>query len=114
LGNLQITGESFPEDAPGYFRPIIDWLNDYAQSEYVVDPHNQTIFMSNIEYFNTGSRPFVMEMVKILNDLYTRGHKVHFKWFYDGEIGIEEDDIHFEDLIEDFVLSVDYIPRLVK
>jgi hypothetical protein len=114
LGNLQIVGESFPEDAPGYFRPIIDWLNEYAHSEYIADLHNQTIFMSNIEYFNTGSRPFVIEMVKILNDLYQQGHKIHFKWFYDGEIGIEEDDIHFEDLIENFVLPVDYIPRLTK
>jgi hypothetical protein len=112
LGNLQIAGEAFPEDAPGYFRPIIDWLAQYAQSDYVNTGHHQTVFMSNIEYFNTGSRPFVIEMVKILNDLHQKGHKIHFKWFYDGEIGIEEDDIHFEDLIENFTLPVDYIPRL--
>lgn len=109
-GAMSMRGESFPEDAPDFYKKLITWLEGYSQSAYAKDKTKSTKFISQINFFNTASRGFLLEMVSLLNRMHIAGHKVHMTWFYDAEEGIDEDDINFRDLIDDFQVPVEYKP----
>jgi hypothetical protein len=112
IGSLKISGDCFPEDSVKFFNPILNWIDQYMENNFVKDPKNRTVFESELNYVNTGSRPFVLTIVKQLNDLYKQGHQVDVKWYYyDDEELDENDDIQFNDLISDFVLPVQFIRR---
>jgi hypothetical protein len=109
-GSLTMRGESFPEDAPEFYKRLVAWLQEYSQTDYAKDKTKATNFTSKINFFNTASRGFLLEMVSILNRIYAGGHKVNMLWYYDAEEGIDEDDINFRDLIDDFQVPVEYKP----
>ena len=109
-GSLSMRGESFPEDAPEFYKRLVSWVDEYSQDDYARDKTKNTIFTSKINFFNTASRGFLLEMVSILNRIHTNGHKVQIVWYYDAEEGIDEDDINFKDLIDDFQVPVEYKP----
>jgi hypothetical protein len=113
-GRLEMHGEAFPENASDFFRPLLDWLDNYKTSSYVREEGQGTVFVSNIDYFNTMSRPYVLEIVKKLNHLNQSGHSVKMKWFYEGELDIDEDDINFQELIDNFSIQIDYIPKTTR
>lgn len=109
-GQLHISGDSFPEDVLQFYNPIIHWLERYMESAFAKDSQKQTTLTCKVNYFNTGSRPFILTIVKLLNDLKRQGHQVAIDWFYyEGDDLIEEDDLNFEDLIEDFEIEVNFI-----
>ncbi len=108
-GNMLIEGDSYPEDAPAFYQPLIDWCKQYAQSSYVKNKQKQTVFTFKSNYYNSSSRPFLLEIVQILNRLCSIGHFVEIIWYYDPNDEIEEDDINFKMLLENFEASVIYI-----
>ncbi len=109
-GSLAMRGESFPEDAPEFYKRLVVWMDGYSRTEYALDKTKYTAFTSKINFFNTASRGFLLEMVSILNRIYATGHKVIITWYYDAEEGIDEDDINFKELIDDFQVPVEYKP----
>lgn len=109
-GKLEIKGNSLPEDTDEFYRPVLNWVNDYLYSDYVKNEENQTTFVSKMGYFNTRSRSYILEIVSKMNELQKSGHEVHFIWYYEKEESFEEDiGIKFEDLIDDFVLKIEYL-----
>jgi hypothetical protein len=107
-GNLLWRGEAFPEDARSYFQPILAWLRAYINSTEANQVNTQTILKSQLFYFNSGSRPYILNAVTILNQLAKKGKPVHIVWEYDSTGDMDEDDINFQELIEDFQISVEY------
>lgn len=110
-GSLEIKGNSFPEDAVRFWTPLINWIDSYAESDYVRDSNNQTIFKCMVSYFNTGSRPFLLTIVKQLNEMSREGHQVSFNWYYEDDLDeiMDDGDLNFEELIDDFTLQVNFI-----
>lgn len=109
-GSITMRGESFPEDAPEFYKKLIAWLQAYKDSNYAKDSTKSTKFVSQINFFNTASRGFLLEMVSLLNYIHVQGHKIDMTWYYDADEGIDEDDINFLDLIDDFKVPVEYKP----
>ncbi|MDX2303804.1 MAG: DUF1987 domain-containing protein [Microscillaceae bacterium] len=111
-GLLEICGNSFPEDAVRFWNPLINWVDSYAESDYVRNPQNHTDFICKVSYFNTGSRPFVLTLIKELNELAHRGHRVNFYWYYEDDLEeiLDDGDLNFAELIDDFILDVQFIP----
>lgn len=59
--NLLIQGRSFPENAKQFYEPLIVWIQEskqYLPKQFVV-----TI---NLEYYNTSSSKFLMELFRLL------------------------------------------------
>ncbi len=108
-GILNWNGEAFPEDAPGFFQPILAWLRGYIKSEYVQKNGSKTYFKSQLMYFNSGARPYILNAIKILNELAQTGHKIDIDWEYDMAGDIDEDDINFSELMENFCININYI-----
>lgn len=92
---FEVNGRSFPLNAKGFYLPILDWLDQYAQS-----PNDKTEFIFKLEYFNTPSSKSISDILKKLKEVKEGGNEVTVYWFY------EEDDIDILDLGHVFARTV--------
>ena len=64
-GIFEISGRSLPEDVAAFYEPIIDWLDEYAES-----PNDKTVFDFKLEYFNTASSKLLLDVLLKLEDCF--------------------------------------------
>ena len=85
-GIIQIKGRSIPENSIEFYKPLVDWLDEYATS-----PNTNTQVNIELEYFNTSSSKCILDVFKKLEVINKSGNEVVINWYY------EEDD---EDMLE--------------
>lgn len=85
-GVVEIKGRSIPENSIEFYKPLVDWLEDYAKN-----PLNKTVVNIQLEYFNTSSSKCILDVFKKLETIHKSKHDVVINWYY------EEDD---EDMLE--------------
>ncbi len=87
-GIIEIKGRSIPENSIDFYRPIVEWIDQYADSAAP-----ETKVNIQLEYFNTSSSKCILDVFKKLEQVFKKnGDKgVVINWFY------EEDD---EDMLE--------------
>lgn len=85
-GIIEIKGRSIPENSIEFYKPLIDWLE-----EYTIQEKNQTAVNVQLEYFNTSSSKCILDIFKKLEVLFKKGKKVEVNWYYD-----EDDEDMFE------------------
>ncbi len=90
-GILEIKGRSIPENTFEFFNPVLSWLEQYASS-----PADKTIVKVNLEYFNTSSSKYILEIFKRVKTVFNDGHDVIVEWYY------EEDDEEMMETGEDY------------
>ena len=95
-GVLLIEGRSIPENSTEFYKPIYNWLDEYAENS-----NPETKFTFNLAYFNTSSSKCILDILRKLEKIQDNGSKVKVIWCY------EEDD---EDMME---AGEDY-QRIVK
>jgi SiaC family regulatory phosphoprotein len=100
---FEITGRSIPEDSIGFYRKILDWVDEYGQS-----PNPRTNFKFELEYFNTSSSKCLLDLFRKLEKLYKGGHDVEITWAYDA------DDEDMEETGEDYKALLDAPFNLVS
>lgn len=90
-GVLKIEGRSIPEDAASFFKPILEWTKEFTSNEIRVD--------IKLEYFNTSSSKFILEMLRLLENN-TENNKILVNWFYEeGDLDVLESGQYFESII---------------
>jgi len=82
-GVFSISGRSLPEDPPSFFKPVFQWL-----SEYALAPHAATLLNIKLDYFNTSSARQVMELLIALEKIESTDRTVTVNWYY-----VEGDDL---------------------
>lgn len=86
-GILEIKGRSIPENAIDFFKPVVDWLDDYSKETTEITQAN-----IQLEYFNTSSSKCILDIFKKLEAVNKQDERdVVINWHY------EEDD---EDMLE--------------
>jgi len=85
-GVVEIKGRSIPENSIEFYKPIVDWLEEYAKG-----PAAKTVVNVQLEYFNTSSSKCILDVFKKLEVLKKDQQDVVINWYY------EEDD---EDMLE--------------
>ncbi len=91
-GKLELSGRSIPENSFEFYNPILEWLEKYAKS-----PQDETVLKVYLEYFNTSSSKYILEVLKKLKEvLKYKGAKVKVDWCYD------EDDEEMMETGEDY------------
>ena len=85
-GVIEIKGRSIPENSIEFYKPMIDWLEEYATA-----PQSKTVVNIQLEYFNTSSSKCILDVFKKLEVISKNEHEVIVNWYY------EEDD---EDMLE--------------
>ncbi|MCK5169986.1 MAG: DUF1987 domain-containing protein [Bacteroidales bacterium] len=90
-GVLKIEGRSIPEDAAKFFKPLLDWTKDFTANEIRVD--------IKLEYFNTSSSKFILEMLRLLENN-PDNNNILVNWFYEeGDLDVLESGQYFESII---------------
>lgn len=82
-GMLEVKGRSIPENSIEFYKPLIDWIEEYAKS-----PKPETVVNVQLEYFNTSSSKCILDVFKKLEAI---NQQIVINWYY------EEDD---EDMLE--------------
>jgi hypothetical protein len=85
-GLIEIKGRSIPENSIEFYKPLVDWLEDYSKG-----PTTLTKVNIQLEYFNTSSSKCILDVFKKLEAIYKAKNEVIINWYY------EEDD---EDMLE--------------
>jgi hypothetical protein len=63
-GVFEISGRSIPEDSTAFYKPVLEWIEDYKKA-----PNPTTKFSFNFEYLNTSSSKLVQEILSALENL---------------------------------------------
>jgi hypothetical protein len=79
-GLLEIKGRSNPENSPEFYKPLVKWLQEYAQA-----PKDKTIVNIQLEYFNTSSSKCILDIFKKLEAIYKANHDVLINWYYEED-----------------------------
>ena len=85
-GVIEIKGRSIPENSIEFYKPLVDWLEKYAN-----EPLDTTMVVVQLEYFNTSSSKCILDVFKKLETIHKSNKEVLINWYY------EEDD---EDMLE--------------
>jgi hypothetical protein len=85
-GVVEIKGRSIPENSIEFYKPVVDWLEEYAKG-----PAPKTVVNVQLEYFNTSSSKCILDVFKKLEVIKKDQNEVVINWYY------EEDD---EDMLE--------------
>jgi hypothetical protein len=85
-GIIEIKGRSIPENSIEFYRPLVEWLEEYSK-----EPQKLTTVNIQLEYFNTSSSKCILDVFKKLETIKKARNEVIINWYY------EEDD---EDMLE--------------
>ncbi len=85
-GVFEIKGRSIPENSVEFYKPLVDWLENYKEA-----PREKTVVDIKLEYFNTSSSKCILDVFKKLETIHKANNNVEVNWYY------EEDD---EDMLE--------------
>lgn len=74
-GLLSFSGNSLPEDAKGFFDPIMSWIDDY-----IIEPNDETTVSFKMTYYNTPSSKIIFQILKKFEKAHQNGLKVKALW----------------------------------
>jgi len=72
-------GRSIPENAFDFYKPVIEWIEDYSKN-----PNPVSLFEFRFEHINTHSTQQIMKVLQRLNK-FPGDSKVKINWFYNKE-----------------------------
>jgi hypothetical protein len=102
-GICEISGESFLEDTVEFYRPLIDWIE-----EYINIVQGPLALIIKLTYFNTSTSRSILDILNLLRDYEEAGGEIVVNWHYDeNDIDMEED---IDDYIIDTGLEINKIP----
>lgn len=76
---FEISARSLPENAIGFYEPVLIWLNNY-----IISPIDLTVFEFKLEYFNTSSAKQLAKILLVLENM-AKKNKVVINWYYKKE-----------------------------
>jgi hypothetical protein len=95
-GLLSFTGESYPENALSFYRPVIDWIRDYFDQAAA---GARTTVRISLRYMNTSSTKIFMTLFDLCQDAVGHGKPVEIEWLYRHDDELMRDmgeDLRFE------------------
>lgn len=79
-GLFEISGRSIPENSIDFYKPALDWLD-----EYLTSPNPETILDIKLEYFNTSSSKCLVDIFRRFEILHKNGSRTRIRWYYEEE-----------------------------
>ncbi len=99
---LLMKGRSIPEDPEKFYEPILTWLGEYFK-----ETTDETVLEFRLEYVNSGTSKYILELLRRLQKLVRKGRDIKIIWCF------ETDDESIEDLGEHYKYTVD-IPMEIR
>jgi hypothetical protein len=79
-GVLSIKGRSIPENSIEFYKPLIDWIDNYSAK-----PLDKTTVNIQLEYFNTSSSKCILDVFKKLENINKVGKDIIVNWYYESD-----------------------------
>ena len=79
-GVLEIKGRSNPEDPLEFFKPLMNWAD-----EYIKTPVQKTTVNIQLEHFNTSSSKILLDLFQRLESLLESQHEIIVNWYYEDD-----------------------------
>ena len=76
-GRFEFSGRSLPEDPASLFEPVLDWVKEYSRS-----PNNETVIHFKLDYFNSSTARFLVEILQLFEEIRHAGHRISVCWWY--------------------------------
>ncbi len=103
-GILKIEGRSIPEDPGDIYDNIIDLLKHYFEN-----PREVTRVDIKLEYINSGSSKYLLELLRIIKANYDEGNDCIINWYYEeDDESIYELGQHYQNTIQVPFKLIDY------
>jgi hypothetical protein len=95
-GEMEFSGKSIPENSADLYEPVMEWIDNYIKA-----PAENTIFVVKLEYFNTSSSKYLLEIFRRFEELFRTGKKVAVQWYYELEDeDMQESGDDFRDILK--------------
>ncbi|MBL4577695.1 MAG: DUF1987 domain-containing protein [Flavobacteriales bacterium] len=94
-GVLEIEGKSIPERTSEFYDPVLAWIDEYLKS-----PKEETTLNIKLEYCNSSSTRYLMDILERFESMFKEGKKVVINWHY------EEDDEDMFDLGQSYSIPL--------
>lgn len=106
-GILNITGKSYPENTFEYYKPIVQWTEEFLNS---IEKDKKILVNLDLEYLNSSSLKAYFDLLDILEIAHDSGKNIEVKWIFDEENDIAEET--GEDFAADFEnLNIELVSR---
>jgi len=79
-GELRLEGRSIPENPETLYMKMLEWVHDYFK-----DPRDLTRVIIVLEYVNSGSSKFLLELLRIMKQYHDQGKECKVEWYYEEE-----------------------------
>lgn len=79
-GELKLEGRSIPENPENLYMKMIRWIHEYFEN-----PKELTRAVINLEYVNSGSSKFLLEILRVMKKYHDRGNSCVVDWYYEEE-----------------------------
>ncbi|MFO7938264.1 MAG: DUF1987 domain-containing protein [Bacteroidales bacterium] len=106
-GLIEFSGHSMPENVLIFYKPIMEWMN-----EYVSKPARHTSVNINLAYTNSCSIKYISDIIRSLEPIYQKGFEVQVNWYY--EEGDEEHRDRGADIKSIVTIPFTYYPYQVE
>lgn len=95
-GLFEISGRSIPENSIEFYRPVLDWLDQY------MPPSQKGItLVVKLEYFNTSSSKCLVDIFRRLERMHQLGSRIFVKWYYEPEDeDMQDSGLDFKEIIK--------------
>jgi hypothetical protein len=94
-GTIKIRGRSIHENSIDFFKPVVEWLN-----EYVKEPADVTCIDINLEYFNSASAKIIVNLLQKISYVQLKNKKFIINWYYEeGDEDILERGEYFSSVL---------------
>ena len=77
-GKIHISGRSIHEDPAKFYDPLLLWISDYCK-----DPSETTTVDIELEYFNSGSAKYILNILQALVGITEKGNKLVVNWHHE-------------------------------
>ena len=79
-GLLEIKGRSNPENSVEFYKPLMDWVDEYVQA-----PGPKTTVNIKLEHFNTSSSKMILDIFKRLEAVLEAKQEIVVNWYYEDD-----------------------------
>ena len=79
-GQILIEGRSNPENSAKFYKPLIEWFD-----EYIKKPAVSTEMHIRLEHFNTSSSKCILDVFKRVKNLKEMGVPYLINWYYEDD-----------------------------
>lgn len=106
-GVLEIEGQSYPENARAFYKPVLQWVQDFL--EFAEKPFEVNV---RIIYLNTSSSKAMMILFDMFEDAFQKGKKLSINWYYDPENDMAKE--CGEEFCEDLSIPFNIIEEIIE